>query len=159
MKRRKGYYSISVVAQMFDVHQQTIRLYEKEGLITPQRTEGGTRLFSEEDVDKLEEIINLTHKLGINIAGVEMILRLQRKIKKMQDDMNSMFEKAQTQLGEETETLKKSATTTASQLLALKKPRTPKALPKPSKPIDTPLHSVTSDDEPVEDWKVEYDEE
>ena len=82
MKRRKGYYSISIVAKMFDVHQQTIRLYEKEGLITPQRTAGGTRLFSEEDVDRLEEIINLTHKMGVNIAGVEMILKLQRKIKK-----------------------------------------------------------------------------
>ena len=53
MKRKKGYYSISVVAEMFCVHQQTVRMYEKEGLITPKRTEGNTRLFSEEDVDKL----------------------------------------------------------------------------------------------------------
>ncbi|MEI7580627.1 MAG: MerR family transcriptional regulator [bacterium] len=155
MKRRKGHYSISVVAKMFDVHQQTIRLYEKEGLITPQRTEGGTRLFSEEDVDKLEEIINLTHKLGINIAGVEMILRLQRKIKKMQDDMNAVFENAQTQLTAETETLKHDATSTATKLLTLKKPRTVKALPKPSKTTNTtPGHEA-----PAEEWKVEYDEE
>lgn len=155
MKRRKGHYSISVVAKMFDVHQQTIRLYEKEGLITPQRTEGGTRLFSEEDVDKLEEIINLTHKLGINIAGVEMILRLQRKIKKMQDDMNTLFENAHTQLTAETETLKHDATSTATKLLTLKKPRTPKALPKPSKSPNTAADHET----PTEEWKVEYDEE
>ena len=154
MKRRKGYYSISVVAKMFDVHQQTIRLYEKEGLITPQRTDGGTRLFSEEDVDKLEEIINLTHKLGINIAGVEMILRLQRKIKKMQEDMNSVFEKAQSQLTEETETLKEQATQTATKLLTLKKPRIPKALPKPTKPLNT----STKQEAPSE-WHIEYDEE
>ena len=57
MKRKKGYFSISAVAEMFSVHQQTIRLYEKEGLITPKRSEGNTRLFSEEDVNRLEEII------------------------------------------------------------------------------------------------------
>lgn len=146
MKRRKGYYSISVVAKMFDVHQQTIRLYEKEGLLTPHRTEGGTRMFSEEDVDRLEEIINLTHKLGVNIAGVEMILRLQRKIKKMQEDMNKVFEQAQTQLNNETEALKDEAVATTTTLLALKKPKTPKALPKPK------------EDESTADWKIEYDE-
>jgi MerR family transcriptional regulator/heat shock protein HspR len=146
MKRRKGYYSISVVAKMFDVHQQTIRLYEKEGLLTPHRTEGGTRMFSEEDVDRLEEIINLTHKLGVNIAGVEMILRLQRKIKKMQEDMNKVFEQAQTQLNNETEALKEEAVVTTTTLLALKKPKTPKALPKPA------------EEESTADWKIEYDE-
>ncbi len=155
MKRRKGYYSISVVAKMFDVHQQTIRLYEKEGLLTPHRTEGGTRLFSEEDVDKLEEIIHLTHKLGVNIAGVEMILRLQRKIKKMQDDMNKAFEQAQSQFGEETEALKLEATKNATKLLSLKKPRTPTPLPKP-KPKTEEAPPCT--DEVVEEWKVEYDE-
>jgi len=156
MKRRKGYYSISVVAQMFSVHQQTIRLYEKEGLISPHRTEGGTRLFSEEDVDKLEEIVHLTNKMGVNIAGVEMILRLQRKIKKMQDDMNKLFEQAQNQLGQESETLKQGATQSASKLLALKKPRTPTPLPKPQ---PTQQEAPASTDEVVEEWKVEYDDQ
>ena len=77
MKRRKGFYSISVVSKMFSVHQQTIRMYEKEGLVCPKRTNGNTRLFSEDDVDRLEQVINLTHKMGINIAGVQMILKLQ----------------------------------------------------------------------------------
>lgn len=69
---------------MFSIHQQTIRLYEREGLITPKRSDGNTRLFSEEDVDRLEEVIFLTHKLGINLAGVQMVLKLQKQIRKMQ---------------------------------------------------------------------------
>jgi len=156
MKRRKGYYPISVVAKMFDVHQQTIRLYEKEGLITPQRTEGGTRLFTEEDVDKLEEIINLTQRMGINIAGVEMILKLQRKIKKMQDDMNKLFEQAQTQLDSESHVLKKEAKESATRLVELKKNRAPIALPKPSAKSQ---ESSQKEEEVVETWKVEYDED
>src|SRR6516165_9854667 len=106
MKRKKGYFSISAVAKMFSIHQQTVRLYEKEGLISPKRSEGNTRLFSEEDVDRLEEIIYLTHKLGINLAGVEMILRLQRQIKKMQKEMNTLFKNAQNELTRESDTSK-----------------------------------------------------
>lgn len=106
MKRKKGYFSISAVAKMFSIHQQTIRLYEKEGLISPKRSEGNTRLFSEEDVDKLEEIIYLTHKMGINLAGVNMILRLQKQIKKMQQEMNEVFKKAQQELEKESENQK-----------------------------------------------------
>jgi len=84
LKRKKGYFSISAVAKMFSVHQQTIRLYEKEGLINPKRSIGNTRLFSEEDVDKLEEIIYLTHQLGVNLAGVQMIFKLKKQMSKMQ---------------------------------------------------------------------------
>lgn len=160
MKRRKGYYSISVVAKMFDVHQQTIRLYEKEGLITPERSAGGTRLFSEEDVDKLEEIINLTHKMGVNIAGVEMILKLQRKIKKLQDEMNKLFENTQTNLIAEQQELQKEARTVAEQILAHKKPAR-KALPSPAKPSTPPKESKAEKQEnqtSIDDWKIEYDD-
>jgi len=121
MKRKKGYFSISAVAKMFSVHQQTIRLYEKEGLITPKRSEGNTRLFSEEDVDRLEEVIYLTHKLGINLAGVEMILRLQKQIKKMQKEMNFMFNKAQDELHLESEISKNILKNTVTKLASLKK--------------------------------------
>jgi MerR family transcriptional regulator, heat shock protein HspR len=121
MKRKKGYFSISAVAKMFSVHQQTIRLYEKEGLISPKRSEGNTRLFSEEDVDRLEEIIYLTHKLGINLAGVEMILRLQRQIKKMQKEMNLVFKNAQDELSRESEVSKEIIKEAATRLAALKK--------------------------------------
>lgn len=103
MKRKKAYFSISAVAKMFSVHQQTIRLYEKEGLISPKRSEGNTRLFSEEDVDRLEEIIYLTHKVGINLAGVETILRLQKKIDKLQTQINDLFKNTHNELHEEVE--------------------------------------------------------
>lgn len=120
MKRKKGYFSISVVAKMFSIHQQTIRLYEKEGLISPKRSVGNTRLFSEEDVDRLEEVIYLTHKLGINLAGVEMILRLQKQIKKMQKEMNQLFNKAQNELHIENEINKSSIKETFTKLASLK---------------------------------------
>jgi len=71
IRRKKGFFSISAVAKMFSVHQQTVRLYEKQGLINPKRSSGNTRLFSEEDIDQLEEVIYLTHEMGINLAGVE----------------------------------------------------------------------------------------
>lgn len=121
MKRQKGYFSISAVAKMFSVHQQTIRLYEKEGLISPKRSEGNTRLFSEEDVNRLEEIIYLTHKLGINLAGVEMILRLQKQIKKMQKEMNLLFKNAQDELSRESEMSKEVIKEAATRLANLKK--------------------------------------
>ena len=120
MMRKKGYFSISAVAKMFSVHQQTIRLYEKEGLISPKRSEGNTRLFSEEDVNRLEEIIYLTHKLGINLAGVEMILRLQKRISKMQHDMNTLFTQVQTELSKENEANKEIIKEAASKLATFK---------------------------------------
>ena len=150
MKRRKGYYSISVVAKMFDVHQQTIRLYEKEGLINPKRSEGGTRMFAEEDVDRLEEIIYLTHKMGVNIAGVEMVLKLQRKIKKMQDDMNKLFSTTHDELEEESKHMKSQATQAAKDLLSKRIDQQPIRAQLP-KPEDT--------DVPDDEWEVEYDEE
>jgi len=116
MKRKKGHYSISAVAEMFSVHQQTIRLYEKEGLITPKRSEGNTRLFSEEDVNKLEEIIYLTHKLGINLSGVEMIFKQQRRIEKLQKEINRLFKKAQKELENEGEEREQAVKETAKQL-------------------------------------------
>lgn len=120
MKRKKGYFSISAVAKMFSVHQQTIRLYEKEGLISPKRSEGNTRLFSEEDVNRLEEIIYLTHKLGINLAGVEMILRLQKRMTKMQKEMNTLFKQIQHELSEENEMSKEIIRDAASRLASFK---------------------------------------
>lgn len=129
MKRKKGYFSISAVAKMFSVHQQTIRLYEKEGLISPKRSEGNTRLFSEEDVNRLEEIIHLTHTLGINLAGVEMILRLQKQIKRMQREMNMLFKETQDELTKETEMSKDIIKSAATRLSRMKKEELVKKLP------------------------------
>jgi MerR family transcriptional regulator/heat shock protein HspR len=102
IKRKAGFYSISAVSKMFSIHQQTIRLYEKEGLICPKRSAGNTRMFEEEDIERLEEIIHMTHQLGINLAGVEMILQLHKKIKKMQTEMNKMFAATQKDLIDQT---------------------------------------------------------
>ena len=121
MRRKKGFFSISAVAKMFAVHQQTIRLYEKEGLLTPKRTDGNTRIFSEEDVDRLEEIIHLTHKLGINIAGVQMILKLQRQIKKMQKETNAISEAAHEELRKEATISEEILEETALSLTKLRK--------------------------------------
>lgn len=122
MKRKKGHYSISAVAEMFDVHQQTIRAYEKEGLISPKRSQGNTRLFSEEDVARLEEIIYLTHKLGVNLAGVELVLKQQRQIKKLQNKINTLFKQFEQELDEERIRKTQQASTAAQNLASLKKP-------------------------------------
>lgn len=128
MKRKKGYFSISAVAEMFSVHQQTIRLYEKEGLIAPKRSEGNTRLFSEEDLDRLEEIIHLTHVVGINLAGVEMILKLQKKIEKLQTQMNDLFAQTNQELMKETAERKEIINENARRIAYMKK-SSHKALP------------------------------
>ena len=88
----KAYYMISAVAQKYSIHPQTLRLYEREGLLTPSRTEGNTRLYSEEDLEQLETILSLTRDLGVNLAGVEIILNMRRKIEAMQGEVNQFME-------------------------------------------------------------------
>ncbi len=101
MKKGKGYFSISAVSNIVGLHQQTIRMYEREGLINPKRSDGNTRMFSEEDVELLEKIIYYTNKLGVNLAGVEIILKMQKRIDKMQNQMNTMFSNSKQELVEE----------------------------------------------------------
>jgi len=87
----KAYYMISAVAQKYNIHPQTLRLYEREGLLTPSRTEGNTRLYSEEDLEQLETILSLTRDLGVNLAGVEIILNMRRRITQMQLEVNEFM--------------------------------------------------------------------
>ena len=150
IKREKGFYSISAVSKMFSVHQQTIRFYEKEGLIQPKRSDGNTRMFSEEDVEKLEEIIHLTHQLGINLAGVEMILQLHKKIKKMQTEMNKMFAKTQEELSQEVNTRKTLIQNYSSQL----------SEKKPTSVSNNALKKTASTQEnpSFKDWDIDYEE-
>ena len=93
-KRASGrsYYMISVVAQKYDIHPQTLRLYEREGLLRPSRTEGNTRLYSDDDLAQLETILSLTRDLGVNLAGVEIILNMRRKMERMQGEVNEFME-------------------------------------------------------------------
>jgi MerR family transcriptional regulator/heat shock protein HspR len=83
---------ISVVAEMFAIHPQTLRAYEREGLLRPARTDGNTRLYSEEDLERIELILRLTMDLGINLAGVEVILNMRERMSDMQRHMNQMFQ-------------------------------------------------------------------
>jgi MerR family transcriptional regulator/heat shock protein HspR len=91
-KTGKAYYMISAVAQKYNIHPQTLRLYEREGLLAPSRTEGNTRLYSEEDLEQLETILSLTRDLGVNLAGVEIILNMRRKMERMQSEVNEFME-------------------------------------------------------------------
>lgn len=88
----QAYYMISVVAHRYNIHPQTLRLYEREGLLKPSRTEGNTRLYSEQDLERLETILSLTRDLGVNLAGVEIILNMRRKIERMQAEVNEFME-------------------------------------------------------------------
>jgi len=150
MKRKQGFFSISAVAKMFSVHQQTIRLYEKQGLISPKRSEGNTRLFSESDVDRLEAIIYLTHKLGINLAGVEMILKLKNQIKRLQKEMNTIFERTKQELDLEAEESKKIIQTSVEQLMLIKKEADTQTSKKGTK---------KSDIMNVDSWRIEYEDD
>ncbi|HXE81108.1 MAG TPA: helix-turn-helix transcriptional regulator [Vicinamibacterales bacterium] len=87
----KAYYMISAVAQKYNIHPQTLRMYEREGLLRPSRTEGNTRLYSEEDLEQLETILSLTRDLGVNLAGVEIILNMRKRIQQMQEEVNEFM--------------------------------------------------------------------
>ena len=82
--RSKAAYMISAVADQYQIHPQTLRLYEREGLLAPSRSEGNTRLYTDEDLERLEVILKLTRELGVNLAGVEIILNMREKMAAMQ---------------------------------------------------------------------------
>src|SRR6266487_5003030 len=80
----KAYYMISAVAQKYTIHPQTLRLYEREGLLKPSRTEGNTRLYTDEDLQRLEFILSLARDLGVNISGIAIILQMRERMEEMQ---------------------------------------------------------------------------
>jgi MerR family transcriptional regulator/heat shock protein HspR len=83
---------ISSVAELYQVHPQTLRLYERQGLLKPSRSDGNTRLYTDDDLRKLEIILTLTRELGVNLAGVEVILHMREKMEQMQVQVEEMFE-------------------------------------------------------------------
>jgi MerR family transcriptional regulator/heat shock protein HspR len=89
-KRKTKGYTISAVADHYGVHQQTLRLYEREGLLKPSRSEGNVRLYTDEDIERLEVILNLTRDLGVNLAGVEIILKMRRRMTDMQRQIEDL---------------------------------------------------------------------
>ena len=91
-KKGKAAYMISAVAESYSIHPQTLRLYEREGLLKPSRSEGNTRLYTEEDLERLELILNLTRDLGVNLAGVEVVLNMRRRMEDMQKELHEFIE-------------------------------------------------------------------
>ncbi|GIW28709.1 MAG: MerR family transcriptional regulator [Meiothermus sp.] len=116
-KKDRPVYIISVAAELVDMHPQTLRLYERKGLIQPKRSGGKTRLYSERDVEKLREIRRLTQELGVNLAGVEEIMKLRDELWALEQRFREEAERLKQELGEKLEALK-----------------TPPALPPPGEP-------------------------
>lgn len=101
--RGKAGYMISAVAEMYNVHPQTLRLYEREGLLIPSRSVGNTRLYTQEDLERLEAILNLTRDLGVNLAGVEVVLKMRERMNEMQHEVQAFVEFVRTEMMSRTE--------------------------------------------------------
>jgi len=105
MKREKeAYYMISVVSRLYNIHPQTLRLYEREGLLKPSRSDGNTRLYSEEDLRQLEIILNMTRELGVNLAGVEVVLNMRNKMEELRREVTRFIELLRETFSEEIKT-------------------------------------------------------
>ena len=111
MDPRRGVYMISVAAELAGMHPQTLRIYESRGLIEPERSAGNTRLYSQEDVEKLRRIQELTGDMGMNLAGVERVLELERELERMEarmDHVRREAERAERELRAEIERVRRS---------------------------------------------------
>ena len=97
-RRSKGAYMISAVAEMYGIHPQTLRLYEREGLLKPSRTEGNTRLYTDEDLQRLEFILSLARDLGVNISGIAIILQMRERMEEMNRQMQSFVDYVRTEM-------------------------------------------------------------
>jgi len=100
VSRKPKTYTISAVAEQYGIHPQTLRLYEREGLLKPSRSEGNTRLYTDPDLERLELILSLTRDLGVNLAGVEIILNMREKMDAMQREFERFFEYLKSHAGE-----------------------------------------------------------
>jgi MerR family transcriptional regulator/heat shock protein HspR len=110
---------ISAVAEMYEIHPQTLRLYEREGLLKPSRTEGNTRLYTDEDLERLEFILNLARDLGVNIAGIAIILQMRERMEEMNRQMQSFVEYIRSEM---LSRFQQAAPTTPGAIVPLRKP-------------------------------------
>lgn len=97
-KKGRAAYMISAVAETYGIHPQTLRMYEREGLLKPSRSEGNTRLYTAEDLERLELVLSLTRDLGVNLAGVEVILNMRRRMEEMQAEMSEFIKYVEQQI-------------------------------------------------------------
>ena len=112
-KTRKAAYMISAVAEQYQLHPQTLRMYEREGLLLPSRSEGNTRLYTQDDLERLEVILTLTRDFGVNLAGVEIILNMREKMAQMQQEIESFVSSLNTEISQ------RSRPTTQTQMQSL----------------------------------------
>src|SRR3954454_14681880 len=99
-KKTRVAYMISAVAEQYQIHPQTLRLYEREGLLRPSRSDGNTRLYTDDDLERLEIILHLTRDLGVNLAGVEIILNMREKMSAMQHQIEEFVRELNSQLAQ-----------------------------------------------------------
>ena len=97
-RKSRGGYMISVVAEMYEIHPQTLRLYEREGLLRPSRSDGNTRLYTDEDLERLEFILNLARDLGVNIAGIAIVLQMRERMEEMNRQMQGFVDFVRTEM-------------------------------------------------------------
>jgi MerR family transcriptional regulator/heat shock protein HspR len=111
-KVKKAAFMISAVAEQYQLHPQTLRMYEREGLLTPSRSEGNTRLYTQEDVERLEVILKLTRELGVNLAGVEIILNMREKMAEMQNQIEQFVKSLNTEISQRSRPMEQEQTQT-----------------------------------------------
>jgi MerR family transcriptional regulator/heat shock protein HspR len=99
---RKAGYMISAVSEQYGLHPQTLRMYEREGLLKPSRSDGNTRLYTKQDLERLEVIVKLTRDLGVNLAGVEIILNMRERMEEMQHQIEQFVSSLNTELAQRT---------------------------------------------------------
>jgi MerR family transcriptional regulator/heat shock protein HspR len=97
-RKSKGAYMISAVSEMYEIHPQTLRLYEREGLLRPSRSEGNTRMYTDEDLERLEFILNLARDLGVNIAGIAIVLQMRERMEEMNRQMQGFVDYVRTEM-------------------------------------------------------------
>ena len=127
-RKSKGAYMISSVAEMYDIHPQTLRLYEREGLLKPSRTEGNTRMYTDEDLERLEFILNLARDLGVNIAGIAIILQMREKMELMNHQMQEFVQYVRSEMVQQYANNMQSASNTTA-IVPVRRPMVPPAPP------------------------------
>jgi len=120
---RKAGYMISAVSEQFGLHPQTLRLYEREGLLKPSRSEGNTRLYTEQDLERLEVIVKLTRDLGVNLAGVEIILNMRERMEEMQRQIEQFVSSLNTELSQRTRTGPAEASNSLIPVIEVRRPK------------------------------------
>jgi MerR family transcriptional regulator/heat shock protein HspR len=141
--RQRGVYMISVAAELAGMHPQTLRIYETRGLITPKRSSGNTRLYSQEDVDRLRRIQELTTEMGMNLAGVERVFELEQEMERMTERMNRLQREAERMQREMLEEMERVRRSFRFEMVPYEPPE--KALvPKGQKGVQIPIKRVPS---------------